>query len=434
LGAVLCVKIWPAGAQADDWPQWLGPQRDGVWRETGILTKFPADGPKIRWRAKVGLGYAGPAVAKSRVYVADWILAKGEHLPSNPFYRVNLLGTERVLCLNEADGKLVWKHEYDCRYTISYAYGPRCTPLVHEGKVYTLGAEGNLYCLDAGKGTVVWSHDFKKEYGVKAPIWGFAGHPLLDGERLICMVGGKGSTVVAFNKDNGKEIWKALTAREPGYCPPTIVEAGGKRQLIAWHAESVNSLDPETGKENWSEPFQANFGMAIATPRQSGNQLFITSFMGRSMMVRLESGKTGHTVAWRGKPKTALYCTFATPFIEDGYIYGPCSQGEFRCIKADTGERVWETRVPTGSKRGENWGNAFVVKNGNRFLLENEKGDLIIAKLSPRGYEEISRTHLLVPTSSAGGRDVVWSHPAFANKSVYARNDKEIVCVSLAAE
>jgi outer membrane protein assembly factor BamB len=247
------------------------------------------------------------------------------------------------------------------------------------------------------------------------------------------MVGGRDTTVVAFNKDDGKEVWRALSAREPGYCPPTLITVGGKRQLIVWHAESVNSLDPKTGNVYWSVPLEANFGMAIATPRLLGNRLFITSFMGKAVMLKLAAGKPAATIAWQGKAKTGLYCTFATPFIDNGYIYGPCSNGEFRCVKADTGERVWESFAPTTGKR-ERWGNAFVVKNGDRFFLFNEQGDLIIARLSPKGYAEISRAHLLEPTSSGGGRDVVWSHPAFANKSVYARNDKEIVCVSLAAD
>jgi outer membrane protein assembly factor BamB len=121
-----------------------------------------------------------------------------------------------------------------------------------------------------------------------------------------------------------------------------------------------------------------------------------------------------------------------TPFLEDGYIYGVCSYGQLRCLKMETGERVWETLQATTSGEPVRWANAFIVKNGDRFFLFNEKGDLIIAKLSPRGYEEISRAHLLEPTNKDCGRPVVWSHPAFANRHVYARNDKEIICVDLA--
>jgi outer membrane protein assembly factor BamB len=424
---------------ADDWPQWLGPQRDAVWRESGIIEKFPTNGPPVRWRASIAGGYAGPVVANGRVYVADRRLAQGTSNPADPFDRGVIRGGERVLCLSEADGQVLWKHEYECPYTISYPAGPRVAPLVSQGKVYTLGAEGNLFCLDATDGKVLWSHEFKKDFGIKAPMWGFAGHPLLDGNRLICLVGGAGSTAVAFDKDTGKELWRALSAEEPGYSSPVIYEAGGTRQLILWHPEAANALDPETGAVYWSVPFKSRAGMTLATPRKLGDQLFFTAFYSGSLMLRLDSAKPAAAVAWRTlkvneKDTTHLNAVMCTPFLEDGYIYGVCSYGQLRCLKMETGERVWETFQATTSGEAVRWANAFIVKNGDRFFLFNEKGDLIIAKLSPRGYEEISRAHLLEPTNKDCGRFVVWSHPAFANRHVYARNDREIICADLALQ
>jgi outer membrane protein assembly factor BamB len=435
LGGLLL--LCPTSVPADDWPQWLGPNRDSVWRESGIVEKFAANGPPVLWRANVGGGYAGPAVAGGRVYITDRQLAQGASNPADPFARGVIRGSERVLCLNEADGKLIWKHEYDCPYTMSYPAGPRTTPLVSGGKVFTLGAEGNLFCLDATSGKVVWSRDFKKDFEVKTPMWGFAGHPLLEGSKLICLAGGEGSVAVAFDKETGKELWRALTAKEPGYSSPMICEAGGKRQLILWHPEAANSLDPETGKVYWTEPFQARSGMTIATPRKLGDQLFFTSFYNGALMLRLDAAKPAAASVWRTakmseKDTTHLNAVMCTPFLEDGYIYGVCSYGQLRCLKAETGERVWETFQATTAGEPVRWANAFIVKNGSRFFLFNEKGDLIMAKLSPRGYEEISRAHLLEPTNTAAGRDVLWSHPAFANRHMYARNDKEIICVDLA--
>ena len=425
--------------KADEWPQWLGPNRDSIWRETNILEKFPTNGPTIRWRTSIGGGYAGPAVAKERVYVTDRQLAPGATSPTDPFERSIIRGSERVLCLNESDGRILWKHEYDCPYTISYAAGPRTTPLVSAGKVYTLGAEGNLLCLAADDGKVIWSHDFKKDFEVKTPMWGFSGNPLLDGQRLICLAAGEGSTVVAFDKDTGKELWRSLSAKEPGYSSPVIYEAGGKRQLIIWHPESANSLDPETGKVYWTEPFKSRSGMSIATPRKLGDKLFFSAFYNGSLMLHLEDGKPAETSLWHTekmseKDTVHLNAVMCTPILEEGYIYGVCSYGQLRCLKAETGERVWETFKATTSGEPVRWANAFIVKNGDRFFLFNEQGDLIIAKFSPRGYEEISRAHLLEPTGTAAGRNVVWSHPAFANRRVYARNDKEIVCADLEAK
>jgi outer membrane protein assembly factor BamB len=422
---------------ADDWPQWLGPARDAVWRESGIVEKFPANGPPVRWRTAIGAGYAGPVVAGGRVYVADRQLAPGVRNPADPFDRGQTRGLERVLCLSEAGGQLLWKYEYECPYTISYPAGPRVAPMVSGGKIYTLGAEGNLFCLDANKGKVLWSRDFKKDYGIKAPMWGFAGHPLLDGRRLICLAGGPGSTVVAFDKDTGTELWRALSADEPGYSSPVICQAGGKRQLILWHPEAANSLDPETGQVYWSVPFKSRSGMTIATPRQLGDCLFFTTFYSGSLMLRLDAAQPAATTVWRTlkvneKDTTHLNAVMCTPFLEEGYIYGVCSYGQLRCLKLDTGERVWETFQATTAGEPVRWANAFIVKNGNRFFLFNEKGDLIIARLSPRGYEEISRAHLLEPTGEAAGRAVLWSHPAFANRRVYARNDKELICADLA--
>jgi outer membrane protein assembly factor BamB len=424
--------------QADDWPQWLGPQRDSVWRESGIIQKFPADGPPVRWRTPIGGGYCGPAVAQGRVYVTDRQLAKEAANPADPFAKTVIRGSERVLCLDEATGKILWQHEYDCPYTMSYPAGPRATPLVSGGKVFTLGGEGNLFCFDARDGKVLWSHEFKKDYNIPTPLWGFSAHPLLDGNRLICLVGGSNTTVVAFNKDDGHELWHALTAKEPGYCPPTIVQAGGTRQLIVWHPESVNSLNPETGDVYWTEPSKIRSGMTIPTPRRLGDMLYLTCFYNGSMALKLDPDKPRETLLWQSKKISerdtdALHSTMSTPFLEDGYIYGVCSYGQLRCLKADTGERLWETMAATTADNKEmRWANAFLVKNGDRFFLFNEKGDLIIATLSPKGYEEISRAHLLEPTNTMPGREVVWSHPAFADRCIFARNDKEIICADLA--
>jgi outer membrane protein assembly factor BamB len=437
-------SLAPVVVRADDWPQWLGPKRDGVWRETGLVDKFPEKGPPVRWRTPLSTGYAGPAVAGNRVYVMDRILAAGSKLPASGFSQSASDGTERVLCLDDVTGRILWKHEYDCRYErVSYPAGPRTTPVVHGGKVYTLGTMGNLYCLDAETGKVLWSKNFPKDYRAKVPLWGFAGHPLLDGEKLLCLVGGEDSGLVAFHKDTGKELWRALPAQEPGYCPPMIFEVGGKRQLIAWLPDSVNALDPETGKVYWSQPFQVNSNLTIPTPQLAGHHLLVSSFYNGSMMLNLDPAKPAAQVLWKGKSKSeqvrltdGLHSIMATPYIKDGYIYGVCSYGELRCLKEETGERVWMDLKATGSQEGpqDRWNNAFLTPQEDRFFLFNEKGDLIIARLSPKGYEEISRTHLLEPTNVMAGRPVVWSHPAYAHKSIYVRNDKEIVCVSLAAE
>jgi len=428
-------------ARGDDWPQWMGPARDGVWRETGLVKSIPAAGLPVKWRVEAKGGYSGPAVANGRVYLMDYDHREGE-VANAPTDRTTLAGRERVLCLDAVTGELLWKHEYDCPYAISYASGPRCTPTVADGKVYTLGAEGNLFCLDAATGRVIWSKDFKKDYSAPTPLWGFCGHPLVDGNRLVCLAGGAGSVAVAFDKDTGRELWRALSASESGYCPPSIIESAGARQVLIWDADNLNALDPTTGSVLWSQPLKPSFGMSIMAPRvattKQGQVLFASGIGRVAALYTLAADKPGASIAWRGEPKSAVYCGNSTPFIAGDTLYGcDCETGFLTAVDLATGKRLWETGEPTlGNRRGRH-GTAFLVQQENtagdgRTWLFSETGDLILARLTPAAYEELGRMYLLAPTNECFGREVVWSHPAFANRCVFARNDRELVCVSLA--
>jgi outer membrane protein assembly factor BamB len=419
---------------ADDWPQWLGPKRDDVWHETGIVDQFPEGGLKPAWRVKIGGGYAGPAVANGRVYVTDFVTDADIREKSNPMARPKLDGKERVLCLDAKTGKELWKHEDARTYSISYPAGPRCTPTVADGKVYTVGAEGDLLCLDAAKGDLIWSKNYNAAYQAKTPIWGYAGHPLVDGKKLICIVGGEGSVAVAFDKDTGKELWRALSAKEPGYSSPYLIEAGGARQLLIFHSQALDSLDPETGKVYWTVPIVPNFGMAVMTPRRVGDYLFAGGNGGKSVLLKLDPSKPAVTELWRGARDTSISPINMTPMLDPETMYGTDQPGSLCAVELKTGKRLWETSAPTSGKTPAACGTVFIVRNGDRYFLFSETGDLIIARLSPTGYEEVSRMKLVDPTGVAFGRDVVWSHPAFAEKCVFARNDKEIVCVSLEAK
>src|SRR5690348_8936887 len=186
-------------AAADDWPQWMGPRRDDVWREEGILEQFPAKGPPVLWRVPIGGSFSGPAVARDRLFVLDRpaaltntdALAAAGTAPKP-------VREERVLCLDARNGKALWKHAYPSDYNIGYPEGPRTTPTVSQDRVFTLGAMGDLLCLRVDNGEVIWAHNFPKEYQAKPPAWGWSAHPLLDEDRLICLVGGSNTAVVAF--------------------------------------------------------------------------------------------------------------------------------------------------------------------------------------------------------------------------------------------
>jgi outer membrane protein assembly factor BamB len=433
-------------AFADDWPQWLGPKRDGVWRETGIIKKMPNELPVV-WRKPVAEGYAGPAVAEGKVYVTDWQKAPEAERPASAFNAALMPGTERVHCLDAKTGEPIWTHSYNCPYKVSYAAGPRCTPLVSGDNVYTLGTMGDLLCLNVKDGKPIWSRNFVKDFSAKVPLWGFASHPLLDGDRLICLVGGENdSLAVAFDAATGKELWRALPTIDKvhgsGYAPAMIAEVGQTRQVIVWYPEGVSGLDPKTGKVYWTQSFESKNGLTIPTPRVYGDRLFLTTFYSGPMMLQLGQDHPAARVLWRARDgvterKTdGLHSIISTPVLKDGYIYGVCSYGQLRCLRIDSGERLWEDLSATnpGGKapKEERWGNAFLIPSGDRFFLFNEHGELILANLTPDGYEELGRTKVLEPTNQLIKHPVVWMHPAFANKCMYARNDKEIVCVSLA--
>ncbi len=431
----------PVGAE--DWPQWRGASRLGIWHETGIIDRFPAEGLQVAWRTPVRSGFAGPAVADGRIFLLDWM--------EDPQSRT-LDGTERVVALDEQTGAVLWTHEWHTSYRmlmVTYAIGPRATPTVDGDRVYVVGATGRLWCLDVETGEVVWHRDFVEEYNTSVPTWGVSSAPLVDGDRLITIVGGEpDALVVAFDKHTGEEIWRAVeVVQEMGYAQPVIYEAGGARQLIIWHPGALVSLDPVTGDAYWEQPWDVRSGLTVATPVRTANYLLVSQFFHGSLMMRLDTDRPDATMLWKGSGRSelpnetdGLHALITTSIILGDYIYGVDSYGELRGLDARTGERVWMSDAMTTQNR---WGAAFMVRHDDRFFVNNEEGDLIIAQFTPEGYVELDRTTLIEPTSAAGhratgprtrwNRIVNWSHPAYANRHVIHRNDQEIIRVSLAA-
>lgn len=431
LGLGMVLSLSCSAVSADDWPQWMGPQRDNVWREDGLLEKFPAGGPKVLWSTPVAGGYSGPAVSGGKVCITDYVTA--DNVKVDNFDRREFSGTERIHCLDEATGKVLWTHEYPVKYSISYPAGPRCTPVMHEGLVYALGAEGHLFCLSTDSGKVVWSHDLKKEYSTTAPLWGYAAHPLIDGDNLLTLAGGEGTHIVALNRLTGQEVWRSTSsgAQGQGYCPPTIINHGGARQLIMYKPDAVVSLDPATGKQYWSLPYEASNGSIIMSPVLSGNYLYAAGYSNKSLMMELDPARPAARELWRDKSN--IICPVnVQPFLDKEVLYGFDQKGVLRALTIPDGKRLWETSDAIG-KRPAGSETAFIVRQGSRYVLFNELGELLLAELTAEGYREIDRAKVIEPSNFAFGREVVWSMPAFANRHIYLRNDNQIICVDFAA-
>ena len=438
--AALCVSA-AVPLAASDWPEWRGAGRLGVWTDTDILDEFPAGGLRATWRVPVGGGYAGPSVADGRVFVTDASRADPR----------STAVVERLLALDEATGEILWTREWDTNYAglqLIYATGPRATPTVDGDRVYAVGATGRLLALDVADGSVLWQTDYVRDFNADVPSWGISGAPLVDGDRLICLVGGEpDAKVVAFDKLTGEVLWQALSSDwEPGYTAPILIEAAGTRQLIVWHPRAVSSLDPETGAVYWEIPHIVDMGMSISTAVRNGPYLMVTSQWGGARMLRLTESHPDATLVWEGVGQSdpehgrvfdTIDSVMSTPVILGDHVYGVDGYGVLRCLELRTGRRVWETDALIGARA--NHGTAFFVRHGDRYFINTDAGELVIARLSPAGFDEISRTHLIDPTSpvtrrrpQGQGPVVHWSHPAYANRHIITRNDEEIVRFSLA--
>lgn len=419
---VLVLSVAPVvlAASGEDWPQWRGSHRDGVWHETGIQKKFPAEGLTVRWRAPVGYGFSSPVIAKGRVYVTDVLLD-----------RPKVRG--RILCFEEKTGKLLWTFSREKTNYAQWAFvsgqepSPNGTPVVQDGRIYATGPQAhNLYCLEAASGKLVWERDLAADYQIEETAT-ISASPLVERDRLILQVGGKpDACVVAFDKKSGREIWRSLN-ETAGQASPILINAGGRRQLVVWTTQSVSCLDPATGGLLWREGFSAGNSAAVATPVFSGNRLLVSG-----LMLKLDEKRPSASVLWpeaRAATRRILSGT-STPLLQGDYVYSLNQQGSLVCLDAGTGTQLWETNQVTRQKSGTSACMHMTV-NGRLAFIYNEVGELILSSLSPQAYEEISRTTLLQPTYAFGGKKLTWAAPSFANRCVYARNEREIVCASL---
>lgn len=427
-GLFLMQTVCGMTALADEWPQWRGADRDGVWTETGILDRFPSPEIEVKWRVPVSSGYSGPTVADGRVYVTDRI-----HEPEEQ---------ERVHCFDWETGETIWSFTYSAPYEgLRYPAGPRAAVTIHDGRAYALGAVGHLHCFDAADGTLLWNRDLREEYQIRMPNWGIAAAPLIEEDLVIVQIGGEGACLVAFDHKTGEEQWKALDD-DASYSAPVMIEQADQRVLLCWTGDRIVGLNPRSGEEHWAFPFPwKHWPIGIATPVIHGELLLFSEAHKGTLLLKAPADRLSVEQVWHrlqedDDDEPALHCLISTPIIRDGHVYAADNEGILRCLDLETGQQIWEDDSAVPQQR---FATIHLIERGeadDRIWMFNERGELIISRLSPDGFEELSRAKLLDPTTEQLRRrdGVTWSHPAFAYRHVFARNDEELVCADLSAQ
>jgi len=416
--AVVACLVVTTMIRAEDWPQFRGRDRDGAAHEQGLLKTFPAGGLKVRWRKPVGWGLATPVVAGGRVLVMDCEL----HQPT---------AKERVLCFSETTGERLWNFAYEVNYP-DFAFvhglgcGPCATPVVEGHQVYVTGSSSEVFCLNVESGALSWQRALNKTYSVR--VLESRASALIDGDRLIVPAYGKpGATIMALDKHTGKDVWKALDDSVAS-SSPMIIQAAGVRQLVLWTGQSVTSLNPATGAVYWHEPMVTSSNDSISSPVTQGNRLLISG-----VMMELSGDQPAAKVLWPSNlvgMKKILTHT-ATPMLQGDFVYSARINGELVCLDAATGRQLWEDKSITKLRNGSS---IHLYPCGEVTYLFTDEGNLISVQLTPQGYRELSRTHVLKPTTPFNGPKMAWAPPSIANGHLFVRNDEEIICYSLTTE
>jgi outer membrane protein assembly factor BamB len=396
----LAASAVPLGAI--DWPQFLGPERNGVYRGPAIADTWPAGGPKLLWRKQVGAGFAGPVVAAGRLIL---------------FHRQG--NQEIVESLDALTGAPGWRFAYPTAYRDDFGFdeGPRAAPVVSGGIVYTFGAEGQLHALDAAKGTRLWSEDTMKRFSVPKGFFGASGSPLVEGGRVIANVGGAKAGVVAFDSRTGNVAWTA-TEDDASYSSGVAATIAGRRSAVFLTRDSLLGLDPATGAVQFQRPWRARAAASVnaATPLVIGDLIFVSAEYGPGAGVLRVSGST-LTPLWASDE--ALSNHYATSVHHDGYLYGFHGRQEFgpslRAVELKTGAVKWsQDQFRAGS----------ILLVNDRLLVLRESGELVIAPATPQGFKPTGRAPVLQGS-------VARPYPALTDGILYARNENTLVAVDL---
>ncbi|MBI1788755.1 MAG: PQQ-like beta-propeller repeat protein [Acidobacteria bacterium] len=394
--AVLAAVSLPAG----DWPQHLGPSRNGVSPEP---VSWVAGGPAVVWKREVGQGFASPAVAQGKLIL---------------FHRAG--DKEVVECLDAATGKKLWSLEYPTAYRDDFGFdeGPRATPTIAAGRVFTFGAEGMLHAIDLATGKKLWSIQTHQKFGVRKGFFGAAGAPLVEGDRVILNLGGSGAGIVAFDAQTGKTLWQA-TNDESGYSSGVAAILGGVRHALFFTRTGLTGLDPANGTVRFRFPWRARMSASVnaASPLVAGDLVFVSASYGTGAAL-LRVGDGSPKQLWSSDEVMSNH--YATCVYQDGFLYGYHGRQEegpsLRCVDLKTGKVRWNVdRFLAGT----------VTLAGGQLLLMREDGELVLAPASPEAFKPSARARVLPAT--------VRAYPALAGGKLYVRNEKTLVCLDVHA-
>ena len=403
-GLLLAASLFAMTASAGDWPQFLGPTRDGVYAGPELAAAWPKEGPPVLWQRPVGQGFSGPAVAAGKLIL---------------FHRME--DQEKVECLDAKTGKSIWSFDYATAYRDDFGFdeGPRATPAIAEGRVYTYGAEGALHCLDLATGKKLWSVNCKTEFRAPKGFFGMACSPLVEGDCVLLNIGGRdGGGLVAFDKTSGKIRWKA-TEDEASYSSPMAATINGRRYVFFFTRAGLTAVEPTGGKIFFQFPFHppTRTSVSAATPLVVGDLIFLSaSYELGAVLLRIK--ESGPEKIWASDAFLSNH--YATSVHHDGFLYGihgrtdPGYDPSLRCIELKTGKIRWQQ---------DGIGAATLILAGEQLMILTERGELIRAAASPAEFKSTARAQVL-PTQ-------VRAHPALADGFFYARSKDKLLCLDL---
>jgi outer membrane protein assembly factor BamB len=428
--------------RGSDWPQFLGPRGEGKSRETGLITPWPEEGPRIVWQKRVGSGYGIGSVRRGRYYHFDGWEARSGRGPWQA----------RLTCMNAETGEELWRFEYPSEYSdlLGYERGPRCSPVIDGNRVYILGVEGMLHCLDARRGTVLWKCDTSAKYDVVQNFFGVGSTPVIDGDRLICMVGGSppgspglyesrgridgnGSGIVAFDKYSGEVVYE-ITDELASYASPKLARVGNRRWCFVLARGGLVAFDPLTGRVDFQYPWRATLLESVnaSTPLVVDNEVFISEcYQIGSSLLEFHPGE--YEIVWKDERRSrekAMRAHWNTPIYVDGYVYG-CSgrntgDADLRCIEWETGKVQWTYRSEFPAR------SSLMYVDGH-FVYLGEFGQLQLIKANPQQCEVVSQVRLESQAERPEQllRYPCWAAPILAHGLLYVRGKERVVCLEL---